>query len=285
MFWIEHKIPLYLTSKGNIVKTVIFTAVFALAFINFYAPFGVNKWFHLSELQLFIYSSLVILTGVLVIVISRVIMYHYTKNNELNYLQFILWIFIEIVSMAFFYALFVKYALNDQRLFLDIFKISVKNTALVLLIPYSVLSLYFSYQDKSKKLEILESTEKLSESKKRMIPFYDENNHLKFSIQRDDLLYLEAMDNYVTIYYESSPRIAKYVIRNSLKKLEQKLKPVGIIRCHRSYLVNFEKVKLLKKEKEGLFLEMDSPHEVKLPVSKTYVIQVSDAFSKYSSVS
>ncbi len=284
MFWLEHNIPPFLTSKGNIVKTVVFTALFALAFINFYSPFGVNKWFHLSQLQLFFYSSLIILTGVLVIVISRIIMYQFTKKHVLNYARFLIWIFVEIVSMAFFYALFVKYALNDQRLFMEILKISVKNTALVLLIPYSVLSLYFSYQEKVKKLELLEGVNLSFDHRKRMIPFYDENNNLKFSIKRDDLLYLEAMDNYVTIFYESTPKMAKYIIRNSLKNLEQRLSNLDIIRCHRSYLVNFEKVKLLKKEKEGLFLELDSTYSIKLPVSKTYVSKVSDAFSKYTAV-
>lgn len=284
MFWLEHNIPPFLTSKNNIVKTVVFTALFALAFINFYAPFGVNKWFHLSQWQLFFYSSLVILTGVMVIVVSRIIMYHFTKRHTLNYIRFLIWIFIEIASMAFFYALFVKYALNDQRLFTEILKISVKNTALVLLIPYSVLSLYFSYQEKSKKLELLEGSNPPVEHRKRMIPFHDENNNLKFSIKHDDLLYLEAMDNYVTIFYESTPKMAKYVIRNSLKNLEQRLTGLGVIRCHRSYLVNFEKVKLLKKEKEGLYLELDSTHSIKLPVSKTYVGKVSDAFSKYTAV-
>lgn len=284
MFWLEHNIPSYLTSKSNIVKTVVFTALFALAFINFYAPFGVNKWFHLSQWQLFFYSSLVILTGVMVIVISRIIMYYFTQRYPMNYIQFLIWIFVEIVSMAFFYALFVKYALNEQRLFIEILKISVKNTALVLLIPYSVLSLYFSYQEKSKKLELLEGTGQSLERRKQMIPFHDENNNLKFSIKQGDLLYLEAMDNYVTIFYESTPKMAKYVIRNSLKNLEQRLSNLGIIRCHRSYLVNFEKVKLLKKEKEGLFLELDSVYSIKLPVSKTYVGKVSDAFSKYTAV-
>lgn len=284
MLWIENTVPTFLTSKKNITRTVVFTAIFALAFINFYAPFGVNKWFHLSQLQLLFYSSLVILTGVLVIVISRIIMYHYTKKHSISYLQFSVWIFAEILSMAFFYALFVKFALDDKRLLLDIFKLSVKNTALVLLIPYSILTLFFSYQEKSKKLEMLESADKPSENRKKMIPFHDENNNLRFSIQQDDLLYIEAMDNYVTIYYSSGSKASKYILRNSLKNLEQRLKHAGIIRCHRSFLVNFEKVRLLKKDKKGLFLELDTTQYKKLPVTKTYVAQVSDAFSKYSSV-
>lgn len=65
----------YLIEKKNIVNLILFTALFALVFINIYSPFGADRWFSLTRFQFFTYSSLVILTGVLVVVISRIIMY------------------------------------------------------------------------------------------------------------------------------------------------------------------------------------------------------------------
>jgi len=41
MFDWQEKIPAYLTEKSNIVRLILFTAAFALIFINLYAPFGV----------------------------------------------------------------------------------------------------------------------------------------------------------------------------------------------------------------------------------------------------
>ena len=76
---INKKIPDYLTEKGNIIITIFLTAIFALIFINIYSPFNVNYWYEITDTQLFFYSSLIILTGVLVVVISRIIMYHYYK--------------------------------------------------------------------------------------------------------------------------------------------------------------------------------------------------------------
>ncbi|UCH15666.1 MAG: LytTR family transcriptional regulator DNA-binding domain-containing protein [Bacteroidales bacterium] len=279
----ETKIPEYLTRKQNIIRTVLFTAVFALAFINFYSPFGVNIWYDITtKIQLFLYSSLIILTGVLVIVISRIIMYHYSKVKRLNYVQYILWVIAEIISMAAFYAVFVKFILKDERYFIDIFKVSIKNTSLVLLLPYSILSLYFSWRFKSKQLEELSYKDKLAESSKKMIPFHDEKGALRFSILLEDILYLEAADNYVTIYYIDNGKITKYLIRNSLKNLESRLQPRNIMRCHRSYMVNFEKVKIMRKEKGGLFLELDTDYKFSLPVSRTYVAQIIEAFSEYT---
>jgi len=278
----ENSIPEYLTKKQNIIRTVLFTAVFALAFINFYAPFGMNKWNNITKIQLFLYSSLIILTGVMVIVISRIIMYYYGKNRQINYLKYVIWIIAEILSMAAFYAVFMKLFLHDKRLFTEIFKISIRNTSLVLLLPYSILTLYLSWRYKSKQLEELAYKEQYADSLKKMIPFHDEKGTLRFSILLEDLLYLEATDNYVTIFYIDNGKITKYLIRNSLKNLEPRLQPKNIMRCHRSYMVNFEKVKIMRKDKSGLYIELDIDQKISLPVSKTYVASVIEAFSIYT---
>jgi hypothetical protein len=286
LIW-EKEIPKYLTKKNVIVRTTIFTGLFALAFINFYSPFGVDRWLkedniQINELQFFLYSSLVILTGMAVIVLSRVIMYQVARVQTINYSLYSFWIFIEITGMAAVYTIFVKYILKDPREFYDIAMLTLKNTALVLLLPYTVLWLYFAYREKIKELEELSSGSAAKISVDKMIPFYDENNKLKFSVLLDDLLYLEASDNYVSIYYVNTDKVSKYLVRNTLKTLEQKLNSFDIVRCHRSYLVNFNKVKILKREKEGLFLELNAPNSLTLPVSKTYVTSIIESFSEFS---
>jgi hypothetical protein len=46
-------------------------------------------------------------------------------------------------------------------------------------------------------------------------------------------------------------------------------------------MVNFEKVKVVRKDKDGLKLEFDNPSVTDIPVSKTYVNSVMHTFSKY----
>ena len=280
MFIIEQPIPTYLTTKQNITRTVLFTAAFALAFINFYSPFGVDVWLHANKLQLFFYSSLVILTGVLVVAISRIIMYQYAKKNKISYIGYSFWILIEIVSMAAFYSLFGLYILDEKKVFLELFERSIRNTALIILLPYSILWLYFSWREKIEQLEKLarNETEQLGNTKK-MLPFHDEKGTLKFSVSLEDLLYLEAADNYVTIYYSDNLKTSKFLIRNTLKNLETSLPYSSLMRCHRSYIVNFEKVKIIRKEKDGLLIDLNCDPHISLPVSKTYVTNVIEAFS------
>lgn len=282
----EHKIPAYLLQKKNIISLILFTAVFALAFINFYAPFHIDFWYSPTKIQLFAYSSLVILTGVLVIVVSRFTMYRINKNFPINYLIFAFILLFEILSMATFYSLIGKYMLNDDRVFIALLIPSVKNTSLVLLIPYTLSWLFFAWRDKSEQLKELSQKEKTDEEESsvlnKMVAFYDEKGTLRLSLIFEDLLFLEASDNYVSINYDANGKITKYMIRNTLKKLEDYLSSYPVIRCHRSFLVNFKKVRILKREKEGLYIELNSEKEIQLPVSKTYVKPILELFSEES---
>jgi DNA-binding LytR/AlgR family response regulator len=67
-----------------------------------------------------------------------------------------------------------------------------------------------------------------------------------------------------------------------MKKLEETFAGTNIIRCHRSYMVNFDKVKVIRKEKDGLKLELDHPDIIDIPLSKTYLSNVMQNFAKFS---
>jgi hypothetical protein len=279
---LQSKIPDFITEKSNIVRLVLFTASFALVFINFYSPFGVEYWLGTTRLQLFFYSSLIILTGVLVVVISRIIMFNMVKNCKITYIYFIIWILAEAFFMALFYALFEKIYFKDTRFFVDILRATMLNTALVLLLPYSATWLYFSYKDKKHQLEKMNTGEPSPDQQKNLIPFHDEKGVLRLSVKRENLLYIESSDNYVNIVYLSKDKISKFLLRSTLKRMEELFSNSEIVRCHRCYMVNFEKVKVMKKDKDGLQLELDFPLTTDIPVSRSYFEKVMETFSKYS---
>lgn len=277
----QKPIPTYLTDKGNVVRLILLTALFALVFINIYAPFGVSTWYNVTKWELLAYSSLVIQTGVLVVVISRIIMYWVSKKFTLLLWHYLFWVVSEAFFMAIFYTLFEKIILDDKRFVGDIFQASIKNTALVLLLPYSILWLYFSWREK--KIQLIKLTENppVSDTSKNLLPFYDEKSELRFSIKLESFLYLESADNYVNIYYLDKGKTVRFTLRNTIKRLEEFLGNTSIIRCHRSYMVNFDKVKILRKDKDELWLELDVPNAIDLPVSKTYIESVMETFTRF----
>src|ERR1035437_5427637 len=211
----------YLYEKQNIIRLILFTALFALVFINTYSPFGADRWYNLTKLEFFTYSSLTILIGVLVVMISRIIMYQVCKKHTINIWQYLIWICAEIFSMALTYALFEKLFLSDSRLLTDLIKNSSRNTALVLLLPYSILWLYFSWRDKKEQIERLADLPAHPDNARDMIPFYDDKGILKFSIKKEILPYLASAENYVNICYLNKGKVSKYLHRDTLKKIEE----------------------------------------------------------------
>jgi hypothetical protein len=279
MFNLQSPIPAYLVDKRNIIQLILFTAAFALVFINVYAPFGVDVWFNVSRWTLLLYSSIIILTGVLVVVISRIIMFKTRHRYKLKLWQYLVWVMAEVFFMGLFYTLYQILILDDTRFFPDLLVISVQNTALVLLLPYSVLWLYFSWVENKKKLELIGSSVP-PEPTKGMIHFYDERGTLRFSIKAEHLMYLEAADNYIYIHYLDNSKPARLLLRNNLKKLDEDLIHTPLVRCHRSYMVNSNRVSLIRRDKEGLMLELDLPEKINIPVSKSYVGNVMQVFVK-----
>ena len=133
-------------------------------------------------------------------------------------------------------------------------------------------------------LEKLSQEDQSAEApKKALIAFPDEKGELKISIMLDNLLYVDSADNYATIHYLNKSRLSHFLIRNSLKWMEENLTiDSPLVRCHRSFIVNLDKVKVLRKTKDGIYLDLDAENTPDIPVSKTYYERVMNKFSKYS---
>jgi DNA-binding LytR/AlgR family response regulator len=279
LLW-EKEIPEYFTDRRNIVSFILFTAIFALVFINIYAPFGVDDWLNAADFQLFFYSSIVILIGMLVIAVSRLLMYLISRKKPIRYGEYALWIIGEILSMALVYALIQRFYLHGQKDFMVILKNSIRITAFIILLPYVIYWLYLSFKEKYVLLEKMSlahpgNAENFNDIKQggtwSMIPFKDEKGILRFSVKREDLLYIEAADNYVLIHYLDGNKQLKYMIRTTLKRIEEEFTEKNLVRCHRSFMINIDHVRTIRKEKEGLIINFESPVDITLPISKTYL--------------
>lgn len=79
------------------------------------------------------------------------------------------------------------------------------------------------------------------------------------SLEPDNILYVEGLDNYSHIYTAES----KHVVSHTLKSVAEKLEKKSFVRIHKSYIINFAKVTSIA---EGyLFI-----NDIKLPIGRTY---------------
>ena len=214
-------------------------------------------------------------------------MYLLKDKIRLTYLAYSIWIFGEILIMSVLYALVVKIGLKDPRDFFDIAPRAMFYISLILFLPYLVSWLYLSLQDKKSHLARMVQMSKyideenyfaIQPDKFNLIHFNDDKGTLRLSIKFNNLYYIESFDNYVNIYYENKGKIARFLLRRSLKSIEESYADYPLVRCHRSYVVNINKVKVLRKDKEGLFLDLDYLDLPDLPISKTYSEQVVKLF-------
>lgn len=271
----------YFVDKQNMIRLIVFTGIFSLAFINLYKPFNSEGWAEYTPVGYFMMSFVLVLTGIAVLAISRTIMYKFVKTHSLYYVEYALWVFLEIVALSGFYTLYVIYFRDDLDFWnwediAIVFKDISLNTFMVILLPYSVSWLFFSYVEKRDNLAELQS--RLGSGEKPVVQFKDEKGELRFSVSSENVVFLEAADNYVEINYLNQGKVVKHLLRTTLKRLSEDVENTSIRRCHRSYMVNFEHVTALRKNNGELDMELDVPGIKKIPVSKTYSDETTRAF-------
>lgn len=278
----QQTIPPYIYRKNNIVLLVVFTSLFALVFINVYQPFNSKSWYpELTDFMYFVYASLLTLTGMLVVVGSRMVMYYYTKKHTLTYWQYALWVAAEIVLMSALYTV-IAYTLHETRDYWTIYRSAIGKTSLILLLPYTFSILFFSQQEKARQIQALKEAGNMAAKdtqKNDLLSFYDDKNELRLSINKDHLLYMESADNYVSVWYMGKGGVSKFLLRNTLKTMEEHFANTHIVRCHRSFMVNLDQVKVAKRTKDGILLDFGVDRIPDIPVSKSYGERITEWFA------
>jgi hypothetical protein len=276
------EIPDYLKDKSIVTSQVMFVSIFALVFINIYSPFNAASWFEVGRIEFFFYSSAFILFGMLIIVISKLIFFVVTRKIRFTYLIFGIWHIMELLLLAVVYLVVDLVLLKSEAELVERFFSLLFITLLVLAIPYSLSWLWLSLKDKREKLENLTEDTSQEFKERKMITFRDETEKLRFSIKSRDILYVESTDNYVTVHTAEKGKLKKIMLRNTMKRLEKELEGTLIQRCHRSYMVNFENIKLVKLISTNLYIYLDFPDEIRIPVSRTYAEHVHEFLNRVS---
>lgn len=102
-----------------------------------------------------------------------------------------------------------------------------------------------------------------------------ENEKDRLSVPAADLLYIESSDNYSTVVYLNNGQPARTLLRSSLSRLEGQLVSAPatghapLVRCHRSYMVNLEKVEKVTGNAQGYKLHLHDG-QFQIPVARKY---------------
>ena len=278
------KLPGYLLGKYQLIGTVTFSVLFALAFLNIYIPFSETAWFGLGDSMMFVQTLVFATSSIAMLIISRMLMYQTRKLFELTYIEYIVWCFLEIASIAGVYTWITTDAIANETIEAimgggswAIYRRSFMYVFIALGMPYIISGMYFALIDKNNTIRLMnfehvvtdEPQKPATELKK--ITLFDNSGALKMSISPDNLYYIESDDNYIKVWYtDSKGTLQNYMLRCRLKTVEDSFKGSDLVRCNRKYIVNLTKVSMLRKENEGYVLDLCNESIPPLPVTKTY---------------
>lgn len=284
-------LPKYINKKQNVVRLVLWTALYAELFITIYQPFNSRTWISgVSDWQYLMFATLAVLVAMLVVSLSRIVMYHFAKHHDITYFDYGCWVVMEVIAMSLIYTSAPYAFLPSHRLeyrFFSLFGDAITYTTFVLLIPYAILMMFFILQEKNRLLVQYGLREDRNRDKlgvEDMLNFYDERGELKLSIREESLYYIESADNYVKIHYLSAGKMQHFMLRNKIRTLEERFKDQELIRCHRSYIVSFPRVKVLKRTDDGLMVDFDRTDIPNIPVSKTYSQRIIERFTQEAKI-
>lgn len=196
----------------------------------------------------------------------------YVLRRRITNTMYYAWCLLEMVVTSLFAGLYIWLM---SRMEVSYFPAVAESFAIIVLAciyPYTVIHLALLLHHSRK---MADSVQTIPDDR---IRFYDNRKNLKFAAMVSSIYYLSADENYVNIHYaDDNGKMRAFVLRASMKGIEELCATHSLIRCHRSYIVNPEHVRILRKDSRGLlFADLDTPEPVSVPVTKTYYDRLAD---------
>lgn len=241
---------------------------------------AVMNWYRHQELCLPICCAIILVVTAL----SRMLLTT-TRTARLREGEYLLWQLGEVLVTGLFCNLFLSLYLHYSYL---------ENMPLVMLVylsvaiyPYTFYWLLAERMDRDLRIAEAQRTivrlrQRSDEEDDSTLRFADDKGTVKLVVSMERVICIESAGNYVTILYENGGRLMRYSLRNTLKGIEELCDNHSLVRCHRSWFINLNRVRLLRKAVDGVYAEMDAEGVEDIPVSKSYATEVMQRFAEKS---
>lgn len=254
------KTPDSLFSLTTMFLHVLAVPVFYLTFILVYQ----SRWmvdFLDAGRDMTVFNSLMLMCIMIGVQCgSRIPVTVLRKHIRMSWWQYALWAFAEVIVFTCFAALYMALIYGNYGYF----------PALGQCLRISFAILPFAYVIITVLMALIRPDEAAT-AEENLVRFTDSTGRLKLVIAQDVILYIEAQENYVSIHYMEGERQKEYSLRQSMRGIEELMAKHGIIRCQRSYFINPTRVKVLRRDKEGMIqAELDVLESRPVPVSPKY---------------
>ena len=254
---------LMLSGVCTIIHSLVIP-IFILIFITFYKPLGIHELLDMPHATFAFNTSIIFCITLVSISITRGWLYLIGRYKSISRTIYTLWCFAEMVIAALFSSLYITLMLEDPVSYFEIAGTTILLITTTAIYPYSILWLGYELHAKN-------NEEKTYGDDNSLIRFYDEYKKLRLVIAPEAVMFIKSEDNYVQIHYQDQSRTKKFILRSSMKALEETLAKRGLVRCHRSYFINPAYIKIVHRDSTGVIVaELKQENYESIPISRKY---------------
>ena len=258
-----------ISGVGTIMHSLI-VPVFVLVFTIYYRPEETFRLLSMAHASFTFNVTMIFCITLVSLSITRGWLYLLGKYKRISVPVYIIWCVGEMLVAALFSALYITLMSKTGLPFFETAGASFMKLLATAIYPYGFLWLSFELYQKN-----TEETAPSDDSS--LIRFHDEYRKLRLIIASEAIIFIKSEDNYVQIHYLDQNRPKKFILRSSMKALEETLSRHGLVRCHRSYFINPAYIKIVHRDNAGLIVaELKQEEYESIPISRKY----QDAISK-----
>jgi len=280
------------------ISTRFISTVFIVLAIAIFKPFGLGVW----QWQAYIHLLSLFALGMFSCLLTEVIL-RYVIRMPRSYDRGVSYIIsrnlrfqcINTPLVSFLICLYRHFAMSDL---VEGNKLSLTNyletLAIIAFLSFAI-GLYWRFKFRSRYLAAeLEETRLLNEQLKKLQNAGQDaqkmeedtnrnsqitlegttNEHVTLEIA--DLLYIEAVGNYVKIVDKGENEVQAHMLRATMKQMEDALQAYPmIVRCHRAFMVNLSQVEQISSNSRAMQLVMHHSHDA-IPVSRSNVSKLKE---------
>lgn len=260
---VNSKDGIILSGASTIMHSLI-VPLFVLIFTIYYKPYGVYDFLHMEHAS-FAFNATMLFCIVLVsISITRGWLYLIGKYKDITKPVYLLWCIGETLVASLFISLYITLMDKESAMFFELAGSSFLAMLATCIYPYGFLWLGLELYAKC-------NEEQDPADDHSLIRFRDEYGKLRFVIAPEAIIFIKSEDNYVQIHYLDKNKPKKFILRSSMRALEEDLGKHGLVRCHRSYFINPAFIRIVHRDASGLIVaDLNQDGYESIPISRKY---------------
>ena len=274
--WLNRPFPFYETYKQKILIPIIFSLLVMFGIIIL-SPSGNTDLLIKHILNVFTYGFIVIIVSLIFSLLLPAIYPNTFNNDKWNVLKTILFFVTSVVTIDIIITIYAYHFDNSHNIdFFSLLLLIVIRSIILNFFPIILIVFYLERRLYKKNhyqaIEIIgelrgKKLEKLIDSK---IFTFAKGTNDEIRISEKNLLYIKAEGNYCLLVYNENSILKNKLVRSSLKSIEHITNSSNhFIRCHKSYIVNFNKISNVIGNAKGYTFYLKK-HKLQIPVSRSF---------------